>query len=180
LDRLLTETHYNSENMREFQIWAREVLVYPVKSEVFTGSDVIDFSTTNTRDNRPWVFPGKFIPKYALNRPNVGLFVLPEEVQEGDSVVIIPKVLAVIENLPVREDSICYVSLDSPTRIPQNIPQDPRVATRQFIRVIARAHDADAVRPLSRGAGITGAGSGTVDAAVLLGYPLEATYVKKL
>lgn len=83
-----------------YPAWAREILVYPAKGDMFKkGEDVIDAELDEK--GRKWVFPASFISKNAIGKEKVGLFVDPEDVKvetyKGEPAVIIyPKSIIVL------------------------------------------------------------------------------------
>ena len=124
-----------SERYKEFPgsyyaAWAREVLVYSAKGEVFQkGKDVVD--AIKDDKGRKWVLPASSMPEQAIGRKNVGLFIDPEQVEaNGKRVVVLaqPKSIIVLGISPELgsfiQESGNAGKVDEATGIPLSVSQE--------------------------------------------------------
>ncbi|MDE1861089.1 MAG: hypothetical protein KGH72_05250 [Candidatus Micrarchaeota archaeon] len=151
-----------------FPARAREFLVYPARDGAFKrglsrkGRDLVD--ARRDAEGREWVFPGSSIPKEALGRRNVGLFVDPQEIEVvQDRVVVIanPDSVIVIEHFiqsPAKSglrDGVTRVPADElsgPMSYQDELSPDPRgvlyrstgAGVRPIVRERAMTRDVDA------------------------------------
>ena len=101
-----------------YAAWCRELLIYPEQNGLFhKGVDVID-EYKDDKD-REWIFPAKYIPKSAISKQGVALFVDPERVElTNDKVIIHPKKVTVLNNFPQKDK---WSNADIKTRVPLEV-----------------------------------------------------------
>lgn len=122
-----------------YAAWAREVLVYPEKGGRFKeGKDIVDSQTG-------WILPASYVPKEAVGRKGVGLFVDPEDVKEENGKVIVHPAGSVIVLSPFIQESGNAGKVDESTRIPLALEADSDIDKRWLWRI-----DGVGVRPLVR------------------------------
>lgn len=107
--------------------WAEEIIVYPEKNWLFQkGRDVRDSEIG-------WILPSSYIPREALERKGVGLFVRPESIERETSGIIVHPAKIVILHPFIQENGGCG-SVDEETRVPLDLPGRKR-DLRRFYRI---------------------------------------------
>jgi hypothetical protein len=79
---------------RGYSYWADELLAHPEKDGVFqSGRDVKDALTG-------MILPASYVPKEAIGRKGIGLFVVPEDVRrEHDKVIVHAQSIVVLDDI---------------------------------------------------------------------------------
>lgn len=124
-----------------YPAWAREVLVYPEKGGKFRiGQDVTD------KENG-WVFPASYIPREAIGRERMALFVDPQAItcERGRLVVHPGPAVQVTLIHPFIQESGRGGKMDSLTGVPLDV--EPAKATER--RYLCRRNEAG-VSPIAR------------------------------
>jgi len=105
---------------RVYGFWADELLAHPEKNGVFQGGKDVKDALTGM------VLPASYVPKEALGRKGVGLFVVPEDVmEEGSNVIVHAQSVMVLDGL-AQESGKC-------------VPGKPHEITR--VPILASAED---------------------------------------
>jgi hypothetical protein len=130
-----------------YPAWAREILVYPEKDGLFSGRDVVD--SNKDGKGRRWILPASYIPKEAVGKEGVGLFINPQEVKEEKGrVVVYPRSVIILH--PFIQQSCGGGKVDDNTRIPLKVDpelwKDVPVEERRWLLRM----DGAGVRPLVR------------------------------
>jgi hypothetical protein len=131
-----------------YDAWAREVLVYPQSGGKFKkGKDVVD--SHEDEKGRRWILPASYVPKEAIGKKRVGLFIDPEDVrEENDNVIVHPKKIEIL--YPFLQGTADYGKVDENTRIPLTIKRKVLESlSRDKYRCLLRNKGAG-VRPLRR------------------------------
>jgi len=131
---------------RGYDLWADELLAHPPLDWVFqSGKDVKDSITG-------WILPASYVPKEALGRWGVGLFIVPEDVrEEGGKVIVHAQSVVVLNGMIQISDTLVAGKPHEITRIPlivsleefERLPEDEK---RWLYRIAG-----EGVRPLVRG-----------------------------
>lgn len=137
-DKLTDEQR--AELRKYYPAWAREIVVYPAEGGVFKAGQHVEDGN--------WFFPTHSIPKEAIDRPGVGLFVDPKNLYvEGKRVVVEadPSSIVLLTNFMQKEG---WSRVDERTRIPLAVSSNgvPDGQQRYFWRISGQG-----VRPLARG-----------------------------
>ncbi|MEW5996044.1 MAG: hypothetical protein AB1657_00405 [Candidatus Micrarchaeota archaeon] len=126
--------------------WADELLARPEKGRVFqSGKDVKDALTG-------MILPASYVPKEAVGREGVGLFVVPEDVREERGKVIVhAQSVIVLDGLTQESDKWVPGKPHEITRIPLVVSAEeferlPEEEKRWLYRIAG-----EGVRPLARG-----------------------------
>ncbi len=127
--------------------WIDGIAVFPARRESLTDADI--------RDNG-WVMRGAYIPSEARNRRNVGLLVIPEELEvDGRSVIVHPRSIRMLH--PFIQDNFQEGRPDKETEFP--LASDPaRLALRRLLHgnilmynsLVLRRLNGAGVRPIGR------------------------------
>ncbi len=127
-------------------LWADELLAHPVKDGVFqSGKDVVDALTG-------MILPASYMPKKAVGRKDVGLFIVPEDVREERGKVIVhAQSVIVLEGITQVSDQWVPGKPDVVTKIPLVVSEEefkrlPEEERRWLYRIAG-----EGVRPLVRG-----------------------------
>ena len=137
---LVTTENYKKLPKEYYPAWAREVSVYLKPGEKFKKEDIID--QEKDEKGRNWVLPEKYIPKDAIGKENIQLFIDPQTVEvTKDKVIIHPKTTKVL-TIPEKDGWYDY---DEQTRMPIN--KKPR--SDQQKRYLFR-RSTTSIRPLAR------------------------------
>lgn len=141
-DDYLLRTGRWREVQKIYPAWAKEIIVYPRTGWQFEkGKDVVDSETG-------WILPAMHIPKEAIRREKIGLFVDPEEItEENGNVVVHPKSIVVLKGF-IQQTS-AHGKMDEKTRIPLE-PEPGGELPEKDIRLFYRIYGAG-IRPLVRG-----------------------------
>lgn len=130
---------------RVYGLWADELLAHPAKDGVFqSGKDVVDALTG-------MILPASYVPKEAVGRNGVGLFVVPEDVREEHGKVIVhAQSVIVLDGMIQKSDTWVAGKPHDITRIPLVIsPEEferlPEEEKRWLYRIAG-----EGVRPLVR------------------------------
>ncbi len=119
--------------------WAREILVYPEKGGIFTeGKDIVDSETG-------WVLPASYVPKGAVGRTGVGLFIDPQDVKEENSKIIVHPAGRIAVLCPFIQERGEGGRVDEATRVPLMLESGSEVEERWLWRI-----DGVGVRPIIR------------------------------
>lgn len=131
---------------RVYGFWADELFAHPEKNGVLQqGKDVKDSLTG-------WILPASYVPKEAVGRKGVGLFVVPENVgDEKGKVIVHAKSVMVLDGVTQVSDKYVPGKPHEITRIPlvvspeefERLPEDEK---RWLLRIAG-----EGVRPLVRG-----------------------------
>ena len=130
-----------------YGFWADELLVHPEKGGVFqSGKDVQDSLTG-------WILPASYMPKEAVGRKEVGLYVVPEDVgEERGKVIVHAQSVIVLDGITQVSDKWVAGKPHDITRIPLVVSSEeferlPEEEKRWLYRIAG-----EGVRPLVRGA----------------------------
>ncbi len=146
-DDYLVGTNRWKDVQKAYPTWAREILVYPPKDGKFDGRDVVD--SNKDGKGRKWILPASYVPKEAVGKEKVGLFINPQEVKEENGrVVVHPKSVLILH--PFIQQSYSGGKVDVNTRIPLEVEYElwktvPVEERRWLVRM-----DGAGVRPLVR------------------------------
>ena len=129
-----------------YVFWADELLVHPEKGGVFqSGKDVQDSLTG-------WILPASYMPKEAVGRKEVGLYVVPEDVgEERGKVIVHAQSVIVLDGITQVSDKWVAGKPHDITRIPLVVSSEeferlPEEEKRWLYRIAG-----EGVRPLVRG-----------------------------
>lgn len=146
-DDYLVGTDKWKDVQKAYPSWAREILVYPPKDGKFDGKDVVD--SNKDGHGRKWILPASYVPKEAVGKERVGLFINPQEVKEEKGrVVVYPQSVVILH--PFIQQSCNGGKVDENTRIPLEVEYElwktiPAEEKRWLLRM-----DGAGVRPLVR------------------------------
>ncbi|MGI0141323.1 MAG: hypothetical protein ACREBF_01580, partial [Candidatus Micrarchaeales archaeon] len=81
-----------------FAARAKEIAVYPKSGGKFEkGEGIVD--SYKDDDNRQFVFPAKYIPEEVFGKKNIGLFVVPKELEfDGKKIIPIPESITILND----------------------------------------------------------------------------------
>lgn len=125
-DDYLVKTDLWSGVQSLYPAWAREIVVHPEKDGKFkTGKDVVD--TAADAQGRPWVFPARYLPREAIGKQKVGLFVDPSDVRvekyrRRNAVIVHPASIIVLHGFLQQDGAVGKA--DEATRIPLEVAPD--------------------------------------------------------
>jgi hypothetical protein len=113
-----------------YPAWAREILVYPEKGGKFKiGQDVVD------KENG-WIFPASYVPREAVGREKMALFVDPQAVtcERGKLIVHPNPEIHVVLIHPFIQESGRGGAMDRRTGVPLDIETDNITEKRYICR----------------------------------------------
>lgn len=165
---------------RVYGFWADELLAHPEKGSVFqSGKDVKDALTG-------MILPASYVPKEAVGREGVGLYIVPENVgEEKGKVIVHAQSVIVLDGITQVSDKWAPGKPHEITRIPLVVsPEEferlPEGEKRWLYRIAG-----EGVRPLGcdygwdwNGRRVVDAGYGLDGAFGVAGVPIEASETK--
>lgn len=92
VDRCLMEGPKEYKELAD-HVRVKELLAYPGRKEVFRrGEDIVDARTG-------WIIPHSEVPREAFGEGFIGLYIVPEMEERGESVIVHPKSAVVRHNI---------------------------------------------------------------------------------